>query len=82
MGVSLSFKNSKLNISGGFISTGIAKVEHNLGHTKYNVFTQKRHHADEITVTGIYATSFTVEVRRNGTLISSDFDFNIIGNNY
>lgn len=70
------------NVYGGFISTGIAKIEHDIGHTKYNVFTQKRYHADEITVTGIYSTYFTVQVRRNGTLISSEFDFNIIGDNY
>lgn len=80
MGVSKTWGGK--DFGGGFISTGVAKITHNLGHTKYNVFTQKRYHTDEITVTGIYSTYFTVEVRRNGQLTNSLFDFNVVGDNY
>lgn len=70
------------NVGGGFISTGIAKITHNLGHTKYSVNTQKRYHKDNITVTGIYSDHFTVETRRDGVLTSVMFDFDMIGDNY
>ena len=70
------------NVGGGFISTGIARIEHDIGHTKYNVFTQKRNPTDSISVTGLYSTYFTIEVRRNGVLTSSQFDLNVIGDNY
>lgn len=82
MGVTVHFKNSKLNVDGGFISTGIAKILHGLGHTKYGVVTQKSNHSDSITITAKYSTYFTAEVRRNGQLTSSEFDFTMIGDNY
>ena len=82
MGVDIYWKNSRLEVGGGFISTGIAKITHNLGHTKYGVSTQKRYHKDNITVTGLYSDYFTVEVRRDGVLFSSEFDFDMAGDNY
>ncbi len=69
--------------SGGYISTGIAKIYHNIGHDKYEVFTQIRQQGTEVVVTGIYSTYFTCAVRNSsGTLVSAPFSFEVVGHNY
>lgn len=71
------------SISGGYISTGMFRCNHNVNHYNYCVFTQPKQQNIEIVVTGAYATYFTCEVRNRstGTLVSAYFSFQIVGNN-
>lgn len=82
MQLRVHYQKGRLNLQGGFISQGVAKITHDLGHDRYNVITQKRNRTHSVIVTGVYSTYFTVETRSNGSLISLNFDFTMTGNNY
>lgn len=66
------------------ISTGVYRIEHDLGHRKYNVFTQARVSGIYTVVTALEMYYAVVEVRNisNGALRSAPFDVTFIGDNY
>lgn len=72
------------NASESLISTGIYRVTHNFGHTRYVPFVQVNQSGIYATVTDIYANYFTVQIRNisGNALANGRFSYHIIGDNY
>lgn len=84
MTMKINYRGGLKDLSGYFVSLGTYRVDHDLGHTQYDVFTQAKAFNDVIIVTGIYPNYCTIETRNRatGALSNCKFSFHIVGQNY